>query len=331
MSKIAVFVPVYNEEAYLAKTISTILAQDHTDFDLLVSENHSTDGTLDILRDLEAKDSRIKVLRPEKKLNSYGNFCFLVDHLNHGNYFASMMLGGHDLLSHNVLSSSVKHLKEKPACAIAYQRNSFEIDEQDQITRRWPVCHESGYMNATFDAILTLITLMYNTPIFGLWRQSVRQRVLYRHPCVGGDHLYVAEAAVHGSITPIDDAQMYLRRAPPSANYLEKHFTAASGDEAAANDMYVQLSWLSEIIDQSTQGQPSMAQELFRTSAVSLYLLRYNHHFATFQSTLNAFAAQAGVSTIVQGQISMGGLIKDLLKAKAPPLGIAIESFIPPQ
>ena len=82
MSKIAVFVPVYNEEAYLAKTISTILAQDHTDFDLLVSENHSTDGTLDILRDLEAKDSRIKVLRPEKKLNSYGNFCFLVDHLN---------------------------------------------------------------------------------------------------------------------------------------------------------------------------------------------------------------------------------------------------------
>jgi hypothetical protein len=124
---------------------------------------------------------------------------------------------------------------------------------------------------------------------------------------------------------------MYLRRAPPSANYLEKHFTAASGDEAAANDMYVQLSWLSEIIDQSTQGQPSMAQELFRTSAVSLYLLRYNHHFATFQSTLNAFAAQAGVSTIVQGQISMGGLIKDLLKAKAPPLGIAVESFIPPQ
>jgi glycosyltransferase involved in cell wall biosynthesis len=331
MSKIAVFMPVYNEEAYLAKTISTILAQDHADFDLLVSENHSTDGTPDILHTLAATDSRIKVLRPEKKLNSYGNFCFLVDHLNQGDYFASMMLGGHDLLSHNVLSSSVRHLKERPACAIAYQRNSFEIDELDNITRRWPVCHESGYMNATFDAILTLITLMYNTPIFGLWRQSIRHRVLYRHPCVGGDHLYVAEAAIHGHITPIDDAQMYLRRAPPSANYLEKHFTAASGDEAAASDMFVQLAWLSDIIDQSTQGQPSIAQELFRTSAVSLYLLRYNHHFTTFQSDLNAFAAQTGVTTIVQGQIGLGGLIKDILKGKTPPSVTRVESLYPTQ
>lgn len=317
MSKIAIFVPVHNEEAYIEKTMTSILAQDYADFDLIISENHSTDGTLNQLREIEARDSRVKVLQPKEKLNSYGNFCFLADHVNRGDYFASMMLGGHDLLSKNVFSSSVKHLVDKPACAIAYQRNSFEIDEQDNVTRRWPVCHESGYMNGTFDAILTLITLMYNTPIFGLWRQSVRKKVLYRHPCVGGDHLYVAEAAIHGPITPIDDAHMYLRRAPPSANYLEKHFTAAAGDEAAANDMYVQLSWLSDIIDQSTQGQPPMAQELFRNSAFSLYLLRYNHHFATFQSTLNAFAAQPGVNTLIQGQMGLGTMLKDLLKAKA--------------
>jgi hypothetical protein len=172
-------------------------------------------------------------------------------------------------------------------------------------------------MNAAFDGILTLITLMYNTPIFGLWRQSVRQSVSFRYPCVGSDHLYVAEAAIHGSVTPIDDAQMYLRRAPPSANYLEKHFTVATGDEAAAADMYVQLSWLSSIIDQATQGQPSFSQELFRTSAVSLYLLRYNHHFATFQSSLNAFASMSEVSKLFQGEIEIGTFIKEFLKAKA--------------
>lgn len=331
MSKIAVFIPVHNEEAYIEKTVSSILAQDYADFDLLISENHSTDGTLAKLRALEARDSRVKVLRPQEKLNSYGNFCFLANEVNRGDYFASMMLGGHDLLSHNVFSSSVKHLRDMPSCAIAYQRNSFEIDEQDNVTRRWPVCHESGNMNGTFDAILTLITLMYNTPIFGMWRQSVRKNVLYRRPCVGGDHLYVAEAAIHGSITPIDDARMYLRRAPPSANYLEKHFTAAAGDEAAANDMYVQLAWLSDIIDQSTQGQPSIAQELFRTSAFSLYLLRYNHHFATFQSSLNAFAAQPEVSSLIRGQIGLGTMLKDLLNTKAQQRKDAPASLPTPQ
>ena len=316
MKKIAVFIPVHNEEAYIEITIASVLAQNHADFDIVISENHSTDGTLAKLRELEQKDSRIKVLQPAEKLNSYGNFCFLVDQLDQGDYVASMMIGGHDMLSHNVLSSALKHLEDNPSCAVAYQRSSFEIDEKDTITRKWPVCHESGHMNTAFDALLTLITLMYNTPIFGLWRQSVRRLVRYRHPCVGGDHLYVAEAAIHGSITPVDTAQIFLRRAPPSANYLEKHFAAAQGDEAAAKDMYVQLSWLSDIIDQATRDHPKMARELLRTSAFSLYLLRYNHHFATFQSTLNAFAAQPGVGTILQEQVAIGDKFQQLLESR---------------
>lgn len=316
VSKVAIFIPLHNEEAYIEKTVSSILAQDYADFDLIVSENHSTDGSLAILQRLAATDARIQLIRPETKLNSHGNFCFAAEHASRGDYFASMMVGGHDLLSHNVLSTSVAHLRANPGCAIAYQRDSLEIDEQDRPTRRWPVCHESGHMNGPFDAILTLLSLMYNTPIFGLWRHDVRRKVSFRHPCVGGDHLYVAEAAVHGAITPIAGAQMYLRRSPPSANYLQKHFTDASGDTAAANDMYVQLSWLSDIIDQASAGYPSIAQELFRTSAVSLYLLRYNHHFATFGSTLNAFAVQPGADALIQGQVQLGGHIKALLAAK---------------
>jgi hypothetical protein len=316
VNKVAIFIPLHNEEAYIEKTVSSILAQDYQDFDLIVSENHSTDSSLASLRRLEAMDSRVKVIRPETKLNSHGNLCFVADHASRGEYFASMMVGGHDLLSHNVLSSAVAYLSANPGCAIAYQRDSLEIDEQDRATRRWPVCHESGHMNGPFDAILTLLSMMYNTPIFGLWRHDVRRKVAFRYPCVGGDHLYVAEAAVHGAITPIAGAQMYLRRSPPSANYLQKHFTEASGDAAAANDMYTQLSWLSDIIDQASAGYPNIARELFRTSAVWLYLLRYNHHFATFNSTLNAFAVQPGVDALIQGQIQMGGQIKALLKAK---------------
>ena len=316
MNKIAVFIPVHNEEAYIAKTLSSLLVQDYPDFDVLVSENHSTDGTLAILREFEARDCRVQVLRPEQKLNSHGNLCFLADKVNRGDYFASMMLGGHDLVSHNVLSTSVKHLIENPSCAIAYQRSSFELDEQNAPTRRWPTCHESGFMNTSFDALLTLLTLMYNTPIFGLWRQSVRQKAAFRYPCVGGDHLYVAEAALHGSITPIDGAQIYLRRSPVTANYLQKHFTDRSGDQAAAEDMYTQLHWLSDIIDQAAVSYPAHAKELLRSSAFSLYLLRYNHHFDTFHSSLNAFAAQPEIHPLIQAQVNLGAAFKALLKAK---------------
>jgi len=314
--KIAVFIPVHNEEAYIAKTLDSLMVQDYPDFEVLVSENHSTDNTLDILREYEARDPRVHVLRPEQKLNSHGNLCFLTGKVNAGDYFASMMLGGHDLVSHNVLSTAAKYLAENPYCAIAYQRASFELDEQDNPTRRWPTCHESGFMDTSFDALLTLLTLMYNTPIFGLWRQSVRKKTAFRYPCVGGDHLYVTEAALYGSITPIDGAQIYLRRSPITANYLQKHFTDLSGDQAAAQDMYVQLNWLSEIIDQAAAGYPHHAKELLRSSAFLTYLLRYNHHFDTFHSSLDAFAAQPEVHPLIQAQVNLGAVFKVMLKAK---------------
>lgn len=323
MGKIAVFIPVHNEEAYIAKTLDSLLVQDYPDFEVLVSENHSTDGSLDILRGYEERDPRVKVLRPEHKLNSHGNMCFLAERVNKGDYVASMMLGGHDLVSHNVLSTAAKYLAKNPSCAIAYQRASFELDEQDKPTRRWSTCHESGFMNTSFDALLTLLTLMYNTPIFGLWRQSVRQKAAFRYPCVGGDHLYVAEAALYGSVTPIDGAQIYLRRSPIAANYLQKHFTDRAGDQAAAQDMYVQLNWLSDIIDQAATSYPPHAKELLRSSAFSLYLLRYNHHFGTFQSTLNAFAAQSDVHPLIQAQVSLGAAFKAMLKSKNEAAGPA--------
>lgn len=316
MNKIAVFIPVHNEEDYLAKTLDSVLVQDYPNFEVLVSENHSTDGTLGILREYEGRDSRVKVFRPENKLNSYGNFCFLSDIVNQSDYFASMMLGGHDLVSHNVLSTSCRYLEDNSLCAIAYQRSSYELDELDVATRQWPVCHEAGLMNTSFDTLLTLLTLMYNTPMFGLWRQSVRQKAAFRYPCVGGDHLYIAEAALYGSITPIDGAQVYLRRSPINANYLQKHFTEESGDQAAAADMLVQLHWLSDIIDQAASSYPAFAKELLRSSALALYLLRYNHHFEAFHSTLSTFLDRPEIQQLINKQVNSGVAFKLLLKSE---------------
>jgi hypothetical protein len=316
--KVAVFLPVYNEEKYIRMTIDSLLVQDYPNLDLIVSENHSTDSTAEILAELQRKDARIQVIRPPEKLNSHGNLVFLTDFVSQGDYFASMMLGGHDLVSHNIVSIAVQHLLAHPGCAVAYQRSSYEMDEASNPTRRWGTCHASGHMNAAFDAVLTLITLMYNTPIFGLWRQSVRTLTAFRHPCVGGDHLYVAEAALHGSIDAIDGAQIYLRRSPPTANYLAKHFTDAAGDEAAAQDMMVQLSWLSDIVDRATVGHSPLSQELFRSSAFALYLLRYTHHFSTFQSNAYAFYERREIAPLLTKKVEIGQQIKALFHPSRP-------------
>src|SRR5215831_20826257 len=60
--------PVYNGEAYIGSAIESHLSQSFGDFDLVISDNGSTDATGDICRDYARRDDRVKYLRsPENR------------------------------------------------------------------------------------------------------------------------------------------------------------------------------------------------------------------------------------------------------------------------
>ncbi len=58
----SVVVPVYNAERYLNKTLQSILDQDFPDFELILVDDRSTDGSLSVLKVFAEKDARIIVL-----------------------------------------------------------------------------------------------------------------------------------------------------------------------------------------------------------------------------------------------------------------------------
>ena len=63
MPEISVIVPVYNVEKYLEPCLNSILMQDFQDFEVLLVEDGSTDGSLAICQRLEAEEEKIKLLR----------------------------------------------------------------------------------------------------------------------------------------------------------------------------------------------------------------------------------------------------------------------------
>lgn len=66
MPKISVIVPVYNIENYIEECIKSILNQTLRDFELLLVDDGSTDNSLNICREYEKKDNRIKVIHKKK-------------------------------------------------------------------------------------------------------------------------------------------------------------------------------------------------------------------------------------------------------------------------
>jgi hypothetical protein len=70
---ISVLLTSYNREEFIAEAIESVLAQSWTDFELIVSDDHSGDRTVEIARDCAARDPRIRVSVNERNLGDYGN------------------------------------------------------------------------------------------------------------------------------------------------------------------------------------------------------------------------------------------------------------------
>src|SRR5436190_13978533 len=84
--RLSIGVPVYNGEAFLAVTLESILDQSFTEFELIISDNASTDGTEEIARGIAARDERVRYHRNVANVGLAKNYNRLFS-LASGEYF----------------------------------------------------------------------------------------------------------------------------------------------------------------------------------------------------------------------------------------------------
>lgn len=70
---VSVLMTAYNRERYIRDSIDSVLAQYFTDFELIVVDDCSADRTLEIAREYEKRDSRVRVFANERNLGDYPN------------------------------------------------------------------------------------------------------------------------------------------------------------------------------------------------------------------------------------------------------------------
>jgi len=75
-AKVTVGIPVYNGEKFIRQAIDSVLSQTYNNFELIISDNASTDSTPSICRDYEKKDSRIRYIKHDINRGATFNFPF---------------------------------------------------------------------------------------------------------------------------------------------------------------------------------------------------------------------------------------------------------------
>ena len=84
--KLTIGIPVYNGEKFLEEKITSILNQDFINFELIISDNGSTDSTKEICNSFAIKDERIRFFSHKNNSDMNWNFNFILKEAR-GEYF----------------------------------------------------------------------------------------------------------------------------------------------------------------------------------------------------------------------------------------------------
>ena len=127
---VSIGVPVYNGELHMRAALEALLAQTFTDFELIISDNASTDNTELICREYAARDTRIYYFRHEKNQGASANFQFVLDQAG-GEFF--MWAACDDVRSPDFISVNLDFLRKNPDFVASTSPVRFDGGEFDEI------------------------------------------------------------------------------------------------------------------------------------------------------------------------------------------------------
>jgi glycosyltransferase involved in cell wall biosynthesis len=116
LPKVSILIPVFNRKGYIAECIQSALDQTFTDFEVVVVDNASDDGTWEICQKFASLDKRVRIFRNESNIGPVRNWIRCAQEAKGA---LSKILFSDDCLEPNCLSEMVPKLDD-PEVALVY-------------------------------------------------------------------------------------------------------------------------------------------------------------------------------------------------------------------
>ena len=206
--RVSIGLPIYNGETYLELTLDALLAQTFTDFEIIISDNASTDDTGLICRTYAGRDQRIRYHRNEVNLGAADNYN-IVFHLAEGEYFK--WAAADDLLAPEFLERCVDVLDNEPDVVLSYTQTA-EIDQDGNTLRHFPAKPGSGSpipSERFFEIVCKSVPVV---SIFGLMRTEILRQTMLIGKYSGSDRPLLGELCLYGRFYEIQETLFYYRK-----------------------------------------------------------------------------------------------------------------------
>ncbi len=207
--RVSIGLPVYNGENYLREALDSILAQTFEDFELIISDNASTDRTEEICKEYAAKDRRIRYYRNEQNLGAAPNYNRVFE-LSRGEYFK--WAAHDDVCAPEYLKRCVEVLDQDSSVVLCYTQTG-KIDERGELVGTYDVLMNVDSQNPCerFHDLVLLDFKHLCMPVFGVIRASALRMSSLIAPYVGSDNNLLAELGLIGRFYKVPE-YLFFRR-----------------------------------------------------------------------------------------------------------------------
>ncbi|ASR34011.1 glycosyl transferase [Prauserella marina] len=208
--RLSIGLPVYNGAEYLAESFDALLGQTYGDFELIVSDNASTDETESICREYAASDDRIRYLRLPRNIGAAPNHNLVLAEAS-GSLFK--WASHDDLYARELLRRCVDVLDERADIILAHSWNAI-IDPQSTVTQ--PVEYRLATDSPSApERFRSLLFEPGGDDFYGVIRTDVLRKVTPHGSYHHADRTFVAELSLHGPFHQVPEL-LYFRRDHPT-------------------------------------------------------------------------------------------------------------------
>ena len=280
---VSIGLPVYNGERFLRQALDSILAQTFTDFELIISDNASTDATRAICAEYAARDPRLRYVRNERNMGASYNYNRVTE-LSVGKYIRHAAYD--DILAPTNIERCVEIMEADDGIALCYPQMS-RIDEEGRIIDTFtdslnlpeedPVVRWSRFHTLCNDCSMC-------DPVFGLFRGSVLNATPVLGRFAAADIILLAEVALRGRIHEVREVLFFERwhaRTSVNANRAPDDRAAWFDPEARGRweNHLPQYRWLREYIAMIGRAPLSPRQKLSCSAALIPWAWRNKRGF----------------------------------------------------
>lgn len=209
---LSIGLPVYNGQRYLEESLDSLLAQTFTDFELIISDNASTDATAEICRRYAKADPRIRYVRQPVNIGAAPNHHATLD-LARGEFFK--WASDDDLYAPELLAKCVEALQSNPSVVLAHAYEAF-IDENGALIR--PV--EYRLATDSSDPSKRLHSLLHEfggDDFYGVMRTELLRQVPHHNSYHNADRTFMAQIVLQGKFVQVPELLYYRRDHPGRA------------------------------------------------------------------------------------------------------------------